>query len=214
MQRIFDSLNPMHSTNINGITITERETPPNLTTLTQTPRIFLNDAVADDWRIRSKIKTRLIAASLALPDHLNFMIYEAFRSRARQYELWTPRYAQIKAEHSDWSDAEVYTETSRWVSPPDAFGSGHQAGAAIDITLATKNREPLDMGGPMQSFAKTTPTNAQVSPTARANRDLLVHTLEAQGLINYPDEWWHFCYGDRLWAEITGRDSAFFAPID
>jgi len=33
-------------------------------------------------------------------------------------------------------------------------------------------------------------------------------------MINYPDEWWHFSYGDRLWAEITDRKEAFFAPIE
>jgi D-alanyl-D-alanine dipeptidase len=38
--------------------------------------------------------------------------------------------------------------------------------------------------------------------------------MQSVGMINYPDEWWHFSYGDRLWAEVTNRDAAFFAPID
>jgi len=33
-------------------------------------------------------------------------------------------------------------------------------------------------------------------------------------MINYPDEWWHFSYRDRLWAEVTGRNGAFFVPIE
>ena len=142
------------------------------------------------------------------------MIYEAYRSRARQHELWAPVFAKIIATHPKWTAEQHYTETSRWVSPPDGFGSGHQAGAALDITLATTERKPLNMGTDMQAFTPLTPTASDVPDTARQNRDLLVNTLQAQGLINYPDEWWHFSYGDRLWAEVTGRTQAFFAPID
>jgi D-alanyl-D-alanine dipeptidase len=199
---------------VDGIEINERDRPVRLVTLTQTPRLFLNPLLADDWRIRPDIKSRLHAAADALPDDLCLMVYEAFRSRTRQQELWAPVHAGITAEHPDWTPQQIYHEAARWVSPPDGFGSGHQAGAAVDVTLATADGEPLDMGTGMQEFTPLTPTASIVSPDARGNRDLLVKTLKAQGLINYPDEWWHFCYGDRLWAEITGRTSAFFAPID
>ncbi len=199
---------------IDGIEIIERDTPATLVTFIETDRLFLNDSLASDWRIRPDIKQRLNAASQTLPDGLCLMIYEAFRSRARQRELWQPVFAKICAAHRDWTPDQHHTETCRWVSPPDGFGSGHQAGAAIDITLATTHREPLDMGTDMQAFTPLTPTASDVPGTARQNRNLLVATLQAQGLINYPDEWWHFSYGDRLWAEVTGRRQAFFAPID
>ncbi len=199
---------------IYGIEIIERDTPPTLVTLIETDRLFLNASLANDWRIRPDIKQRIEAASLALPDGLCLMIYEAFRSRARQRELWAPVLAEITSAHPDWTSEQHYTETCRWVSPPDGFGSGHQAGAAIDITLATTGREALDMGTDMQAFTPLTPTASDVPDVARQNRNLLVATLQTQGLINYPDEWWHFSYGDRLWAEITGRTRAFFAPID
>lgn len=204
----------MTCTTIDGITIDECETPPDLTTLTETPRLFLNEVVSNDWRIRREIKTRLEAASRALPDGLCLMVFEAFRSRARQRQLWEPQHSRITSANPAWTADQIYTETSRWVAPPDGFGSGHQAGAAIDVTLARSNRMQLDMGTKMQAFAAATPTNAPVSACARSNRNLLIETLAVQGLVNYPDEWWHFCYGDRLWAEITGRDAAFFAPID
>jgi D-alanyl-D-alanine dipeptidase len=37
--------------------------------------------------------------------------------------------------------------------------------------------------------------------------------MEGAGLVNYPSEWWHYSYGDRLWAELTGSPVAFFAPL-
>ena len=199
---------------VDGIEIIEPDMPVRLVRLDETDRLFLNPLLASDWRIRPCIKTRLLAASRALPDGLCLMVYEAFRSRARQHELWKPVFAAISAKHPDWTPQQQYIEASRWVSPPDGFGSGHQAGAAVDVTLATADREPLGMGTVMQAFTPQTPTGADVPPDARRNRDLLVETLQTQGLINYPDEWWHFSYGDRLWAEVTGRKQAFFAPID
>ncbi|MDQ7070256.1 MAG: M15 family metallopeptidase [Rhodobacterales bacterium] len=174
---------------INNITISERESPPRMTTLVETDRLFLNPTLADDWRIRREIRHRLEAATNHLPNDLCFMIYEAFRSRQRQKTLWVPVYDRLKRENPDWNDTTLYTETARWVSPPDGFGSGHQAGAAIDITLATRDRTPLDMGTTMQEFTALTPTDAPVSGKIRARRTLLTTALAQEGLINYPDEW-------------------------
>jgi D-alanyl-D-alanine dipeptidase len=37
--------------------------------------------------------------------------------------------------------------------------------------------------------------------------------LSAQGLVNYPTEWWHWSYGDRYWALLTGAAHATYGPI-
>jgi len=199
---------------VGPIEIIERESPPRICLIDETERLFLNPEFNEDWRIRTDIHNRLIKATAILPDGLCFMVYEAFRSRARQHILWDLAYDDLKEKQSNWDANKLYNETSRWVAPPDGFGSGHQAGAAIDITLATTQRQPLDMGTPMQGVTPLTRTDALVSLTIRKNRNILIDALASQGLVNYPEEWWHFCYGDRLWAEITGRDKAFFAPID
>jgi D-alanyl-D-alanine dipeptidase len=200
---------------IGNINITESETPVRMTAFSETDRIFLNPEFRDDWRIRTEIRQRIKKASKALPDGLAFMIYEAYRSRQQQQCLWDPVYTKLQDEKPEWHADDLYTEASRWISPPDGFGSGHQAGAAVDLTLATLDRCPLDMGTKMNETS--TPLTMTASPVAdniRINRDILVSTLGEFGLVNYPDEWWHFSYGDRLWAEITGRTEAFFAPID
>ena len=57
-------------------------------------------------------------------------------------------------------------------------------------------------------------TASPVAENIRKNRNILITALAKYELVNYPDEWWHFSYGDRLWAEVTGRTQAFFAPID
>ena len=196
------------------IKVTECENPVDMATFAETDRLFLNPLETDDWRIRRVIRDKVVACSEALPDGLCLMVFEAFRSRARQWELWNPVFANITRNNPDWSESQIYTEASRWVSPPDSFGSGHQAGAAVDLKLARTDRTELDFGGPMKGLTGVAPTHWPVSPGIRKNRDMLVTAMHAVGMINYPDEWWHFSYGDRLWAEVTNRDKAFFAPID
>ena len=196
------------------ITVIESENPVDMVEFVETDRLFLNPLETNDWRIRQVVRDKVIACSEALPDGLCLMVFEAFRSRERQWELWKPVFARITQDHPDWNEAQVYTESSRWVSPPDGFGSGHQAGAAVDLKLALSDRTELEHGGLMKGLSGVAPTAWPVSPEIRKNRDMLVQAMEATGMINYPDEWWHFSYGDRLWAEVTDRNTAFFAPID
>ncbi len=196
------------------INVTERETPADMVEFVETDRLFLNPLETDDWRIRRVVRDKVVACSEGLPDGLCLMIFEAYRSRARQWELWNPVIASITQANPDWSEAQIYAECSRWVSPPDAFGSGHQAGAAIDVKLARADRSELEFGGLMKGLSGVAPTSWPVSPDIRKNRDMLVSALHGVGMINYPDEWWHFSYGDRLWAEVTNRDEAFFAPLE
>ena len=37
--------------------------------------------------------------------------------------------------------------------------------------------------------------------------------LGVVGLVNYPTEWWHWSYGDRYWALISGADAALYGPV-
>jgi D-alanyl-D-alanine dipeptidase len=36
-----------------------------------------------------------------------------------------------------------------------------------------------------------------------------------EGFAGHPDEWWHFSWGDQMWAALTGAPHAFYsaAPI-
>jgi D-alanyl-D-alanine dipeptidase len=52
-----------------------------------------------------------------------------------------------------------------------------------------------------------------VGRRARANRELLARALRGAGLVNYPTEWWHWSYGDRYWALVTGAPAALFGPV-
>ncbi|HET6397823.1 MAG TPA: M15 family metallopeptidase [Pseudoxanthomonas sp.] len=75
--------------------------------------------------------------------------------------------------------------------------SGHSRGATVDLTLARcvapGRCAPLDMGTPFDFFDTRAHTDdPRATPAQRANRDRLRAAMAAQGLRNYPMEWWHY----------------------
>ncbi len=71
------------------------------------------------------------------------------------------------------------------------------------------------MGSFVRDFSKNASANApNLSETAIANRTLLNDVLSSVGFINYPSEWWHYSFGDRLWARLTHSEIAFFKSVE
>ena len=75
--------------------------------------------------------------------------------------------------------------------------SGHSRGATVDLTLVRCDGQggcaPLDMGTPYDFFDPLAHTDAaEITGVQRDNRLRLVEAMAAQGLANYPKEWWHF----------------------
>ena len=46
------------------------------------------------------------------------------------------------------------------------------------------------------------------------NRMILKKSLENAGFVNYPEEWWHFSYGDQHWAEAKNKDYAIYGSME
>lgn len=75
-----------------------------------------------------------------------------------------------------------------------ASRSRHNLGLAIDCTLIdlVTGRE-LEMGTPFDTFSAAAHT-ANASGEAAVNRQKLKSAMEAEGFVNYDQEWWHFSF--------------------
>ena len=90
--------------------------------------------VSNAWHLaRRGLADRLAAAALALPDGLDLLIVEAYRSPARQLHYWNHYCAQLHDHYPDLSPELLYDLASRWVAPPDV--APHSTGGAVDLTL-------------------------------------------------------------------------------
>ncbi|GAA0903756.1 M15 family metallopeptidase [Virgisporangium aurantiacum] len=166
--------------------------------------------------VRRELATRLLAARAALPAGVHLRVVEGYRPADRQQAIIDRYSAEIRAARPGIGNPELRVLTSRHVAPLAV--APHVAGAAVDVTLVGDDGRELDLGTaidatPEQSGGRCYFAADGISRAARANRDLLARVLGREGLVNYPTEWWHYSYGDRYWALLTGAGEALYGPV-
>ncbi|CAL9676232.1 M15 family metallopeptidase [Streptomyces sp. enrichment culture] len=165
--------------------------------------------------LREGVLERLLQAQAHLPTGLGLLVVEGYRPPALQRRYFEKYAARLRAEQPGWTDEQIRSAASRFVSPPEI--APHSAGAAVDLTLVDADGRELDLGTPMnatpeESAGACYTGAAGISAQARAHREILGRVLTAVDLVNYPTEWWHWSFGDRYWALATGATSACYGP--
>lgn len=166
--------------------------------------------------LRRSVVERLVDAQQALPSGLRLLVVEGYRPYDLQ-DFYFSGHKQrlIDADHA-LSDSDAFLKASQFVSPPEV--APHVSGAAVDLTLIDHEGHELDMGTPIDASPEESDGACyfgarNITHDARGNRDTLAAALSRAGLINYPTEWWHWSYGDRYWALLTGQPQAIFGPM-
>jgi D-alanyl-D-alanine dipeptidase len=176
-------------------------------------------------RVRRSVARRLKEADIILRENgLRLHLHDALRPIEIQkhfHDVWMP--AQIRKEHPELSDAQVLVEVEKyWAAPSASEGrpAPHATGAAVDLTLYYReSNEPLYMGSifdDVSDLAHTDYFELQAIPArysdveARANRRILYWTMSDAGFANNPNEWWHFSWGDQMWAKLTDEPAAHY----
>lgn len=149
--------------------------------------------------------------------NLKIKLYDAYRSYENQEKSWQRRYSETKEQFPDLSEDEIVRRTRLKVSKvtdKDNVG-GHQTGGAIDITLVDEKMNELNMGTGYAIHNNKTKTNSSnLTREERNNRDYLVNSLKKLDFVNFPNEWWHFCYGDKMWAAYKFRKTCIYGYIE
>lgn len=166
--------------------------------------------------VREGVAMRLERAAHLLPEGLRLLVTEGYRPLALQTRYFDAYAAELRRANPDWPDDHLLTQASRSLAPPEI--GPHVAGAAVDLTLCTTHGDELDLGTPVDASPEASGgacyTDApNISDQARRNRLALTAALTTAGLINYPTEWWHWSYGDRYWALLTGAPAARYGPM-
>lgn len=166
--------------------------------------------------VRHGLAARLALARELLPPGLALRVVEGHRSVADQEAIIAHYSAEVCAARPGISAVDLDRLTSRFVAPVAV--APHVAAAAVDLTLVDACGDELDLGTPIdatpeQSGGRCYTAAVDISAEARAHRDLLAATLGSVGLVNYPTEWWHWSYGDRYWALVTGAPAALHGPV-
>ncbi len=180
------------------------------------PLVAFDDGRGAPVLVRSGLALRLGRAQRGLGPHVRLRVVEGLREVAVQQRIVDAYSASLRAIHPGISTADLATLSSRFVAPVEV--APHVAGAAVDVTLVGPDGVDLDMGTeidatPEQSAGACYLDARGLTGEVRANRRLLTQALGTAGLVNYPTEWWHWSYGDRYWALVTGAPAAVYGPV-
>lgn len=80
----------------------------------------------------------------------------------------------------------------RFIADPNLYGSRHNRGAAVDITLVDSTGRELEMPTKFDEFNEKAFRNSKMSDTARINLDLLTTIMVKNGFKTIETEWWHY----------------------
>ena len=197
--------------------ISEIENPVSLTEINEVDGIFFNPKFTQIKLIRTYIYNLLKNAQKHLPQGYHFVVYEAYRPMESQIKLWDGVVSEQKKKHPemDVNSEEFIALCDIFAANPYRQGSGHQPGASVDISLIDDAGREYYMGGTVRGFDETADFDCpNISPEGRKNREILRDALSKSGLVNYPSEWWHYSFGDRLWARLTGSKLAIFGKLE
>ena len=164
---------------------------------------------------RKTIAEKLRTAQDLLPKGVVFVINDAWRPRVAQERYFNYYLDKVSKAQPDWSHEKAYREAAKFAIPPtEIYRAGHMTGAAIDVQLMRNGRR-LPMQSRSLNFAQRATTDSpQLQPYIDRNRQLLLDVMTKVGLVNYPREYWHFSYGDVMWAEYTGSSRAIYGVIE
>lgn len=145
-----------------------------------------------------------------------FKIWDAWRPRSVQANIYNKYLTKLKTSHPDWDDTRLEHEVGVFVTKPDDKTKipPHATGGSIDLTIAqASNEDELDMGTGFDHFGpESAPDFHKYGPVAD-NRNFFIDLMLSAGFTGDPDEWWHFDYGNQKWAVNADASEAVFGEV-
>ena len=186
----------------------------------------------DIWNLRRSVLSRLLKANEYLKTNYRnyfFLIYDSWRPlEVQEYMFYYACNSECKKNGIVFSKENInsYPEIIKKVEKFWAFPSQnvnnpppHSTGAAIDITFVDSCGNLFDMGCEIDQMDESAypdyyqNANNQKEKECHIKRKILQKTMNKFGFAQHPNEWWHFSYGDQLWAWKKNKKNAIYGKI-
>ncbi|NJK40903.1 MAG: D-alanyl-D-alanine dipeptidase [Acaryochloridaceae cyanobacterium SU_2_1] len=164
--------------------------------------------------------------------HWQILIFDAYRPVAVQAFMVNYTYAQVLKERQWQAETltpeqteEVWQAVYELWAPPSTDPRRpppHSTGGAVDVTLYDhRTQQSVWMGSEIdelsvrshpQHFAQLIQdphipeAHKAEARKADQHRQILYRAMRQAGFQGHPQEWWHFCHGDQMWAWLTQQE--------
>ena len=184
------------------------------------------------WKLREEVVKRLIKVNdfLKLKNNSFYLlIYDSWRPIEVQEFMFNRAFSsECKKLDLDPSvkNMELYPLVKKKVEKFWAYPSfdercppPHSTGGALDITFSDEYGNIIDMGSDIdQMDDKSKPDFYKNIKSEEAiiwndRRNLLKEIMVKYEFVQHPNEWWHFSYGDQLWAWKNKKPNALYGKI-
>ena len=174
--------------------------------------------------VRQQVARRLERAAALLPAGWQLVVWDGWRPVKVQEFLFQRFASALISSQPQLSPQEQIELVSTYVAAPSAAAccpSPHLTGGAVDVTLRDDSGHDVAMGTEFDEFSEKAHTrfyeekqnlNLQEQQYLH-NRRILYWVMREAGFSNYANEWWHFDYGNQLWAAREHKPQAFYGPV-
>ena len=183
------------------------------------------------WKLREEVVNRLLKENdyLISKSSFNLLICDSWRPLEVQ-EFMFKRAFLLECEKLD-IDASLKNMKSYpsilkkvekfWAYP--SFDSRcpppRSTGGALDVCLSDKEGNLVEMGSKIDQMDESSTPNFYANKKNKeaiiwdSRRNLLREIMTKFGFAQHPNEWWHFSYGDQLWAWKNKKENAIYGKI-
>ena len=198
------------------------------------PTVYVRRSIAE--RLAEINRTLQEAPEVAeiFGGEVELFVQEGFRPVPLQKELYETVFPRlIRAQYPDWTSEQVARRRDQMIADPTCTADSpppHATGAAVDVTVRYKDQDMgfvkarfVDMGRKTTDMGSVAdPDYYEYNPEAKKLKPAQAHRRafywimrgavlgDDTGFVVNPTEWWHWSYGDQLWAELTQAPAAFF----
>lgn len=166
--------------------------------------------------VRKSVRKLLHNASQKLPDGLSMVIRAGHRPIEVQLKLLNGLISQYVKKHPGTTRDAALEYARTYVSDPSLKLPPHCCGAAVDVDLFnTRTNKLVDFGCSVNTDGEiATLDSPLVNARQRKNRMTLATTMLEAGFASYHNEWWHYSFGDQLWAFLYKIPKSLYGTIE
>ena len=184
------------------------------------------------WFLREGVVSRLINANNYLKTinkNYSLILYDSYRPIEVQAHMFYLAFeAECKKRGLKLSINDMHTQPDIvktvekfWAYPSFdvKFPPPHSTGGAIDLTIVDSSGNLIDMGCDIDSMDVSARPDyykniySEEAITWNLRRILLQKVMLKFEFVQHPNEWWHFSYGDQLWAWTNKNENAIYGKI-